>query len=613
MTGASAAVTAAEHVIVQVSNECGGPEALTYGTKLYRLDKRVLIGDLVKKIDEDHGMTGGMTYMDNKIMVVSVGIGDDQDDEFIIDGARQADRQVSNYAFSDEECIPNRIAIMKRKWKSQAANTVVTEVKLEESEDEGEWKTLGLTRPAWVSQKLKDMSKDVEEVAEKFEAVCKELEDAKKDVTVKEIGLFAIGQEFATRYLETKMFCSDEKQGIGLLSNWQTNRLQGVMSHVPREYHESDWMQERGEFNRVANKLTDTLTESSAGANWLSTTIDRPINKRAAAVVLSNMRASAKSHRSAEKADRPPAKAPPPGMQDARGSGSADPMPNQPRAVPEQPRAVDVRDDLRAMGGKARPGAVDVRLTDNTGKGPVARREADRRDENARREREDEEHRLSHLPDEVRAHNCDTRQAGMSFRGPVTDYLSKQFWGNEVRFLRGDVKFAYERWKIDCERQMKYLATRTCVFQGFHGFYEIMGTEFRAIVKGIARHRPEVMVLLTSRNERGVTLRGTVFVRYATEIDARNALIHFHGRRFGIHHLNVILSTRETTATPGNEKGKMPGGKAVSNENIILVRNEIAEMADHDVVLADWWGDVDLGRAFVTEFTGEGRRAHQHH
>jgi hypothetical protein len=608
MSGASAAA-AAGHVVIQVSNECGGPEALTYGTRMYRLDTRITIGDLVRKLDEDHGMTDGMTYMDNKIMVVSVGIGDDQDDEFIIDGARQVDRKVSDYDFSEEECIPNRVAIMKRKWKNQAANTVVTEVssgvqevKLEESEEEGEWKTLGLTRPAWVSQKLKDMSSEVEEVADKFEAVCKELEDAKKDVTEKEIGLFAIGQEFATRYLETKMFCSDEKQGIGLLSNWQTNRLQGVMSNVPKEFHESVWMQEKGEYNRVADKLTDNLTQSSAGASWLSTTIERPINKRAAALIMTNMIASAKNYKSAEKADRPVAKAPPPGMQDARGSGSLDPMPDQPR---------DVRDDLRA--GKARPGAVDVRLTDNTGKGPVARREAERRDENARRDREDEEHRLSELPEEVRAHNCETRQAGTSFHGQVSEFLSKTFWGNEVRFLKGDVKFAYESWKRDCERQMKYLATRTCVFQGFHGFYEIMGTEFHAIVKGIARHRPEVMVLLTSRNERGHTLRGTVFVRYATEIDARNALIHFHGRRFGIHHLNVILSTRETTATPGNEKGKMPGGKAVSNENIILVRADIVAMADHDVSLLGWWGDVDLARAFRTEYTGEGRRAHQHH
>jgi hypothetical protein len=219
---------------------------------------------------------------------------------------------------------------------------------------------------------------------------------------------------------------------------------------------------------------------------------------------------------------------------------------------------------------------------------------------------------LSHLPEEVRAHNCETRQAGMSFRGPVTDYLSKQFWGNEVRFLKGDVKFAYECWKRDCERQLKYLATRTCVFQGFHGFYAIMGTEFKCIVKGLARHRPEVVVLLTSRNERGNTLRGTVFVRYSTEINARNALIHFHGRRFGIHHLNVILSTRETTATPGNEKGKMPGGKAVSNDNIVLVRDDIVEMAEYNVPMSDWWGDIDLARAFRTEFTGEGRRAHQH-
>ena len=115
MSGASAAAAAAGHVIIQVSNECGGPESLTYGTRMYRLDTRISIGDLVKKLDEDHGMTEGMTYMDNKVMVVSVGIGDDQDDTFIIDGATQVDRKVTDFELSYEECIPNRVAIIKKK------------------------------------------------------------------------------------------------------------------------------------------------------------------------------------------------------------------------------------------------------------------------------------------------------------------------------------------------------------------------------------------------------------------------------------------------------------------------------------------------------------------
>ena len=190
-------------------------------------------------------------------------------------------------------------------------------------------------------------------------------------------------------------------------------------------------MQERGEFNRVANKLSDSVTEDSAGAGWLSTTLDRPMSKRAADVIMANIRASAKSHRGAEKSEGPPAKAPPPGMQqDVRsvgGAGSNDPM-------PQPPRAADARD-----AAKARPAAVDVRLTDNTGKGPVARRDAE-----AKRALEEEEYRMAERPEEVRAHRVDTRQAGNAFRGPVSDYVSEVFWGNQVRFLKGDVKVAHE-------------------------------------------------------------------------------------------------------------------------------------------------------------------------
>ena len=116
---------------------------------------------------------------------------------------------------------------------------------------------------------------------------------------------------------------------------------------------------------------------------------------------------------------------------------------------------------------------------------------------------------------------------------------------------------------------------------------------------------------MTSNNVRGNALRGSVFVRYRSEIDARNALTYFNGRRFGSHHLAVTLSTREAQAIVGDVKGKMPGGKAVSNDNIVLVRNDIVEMAEYDVALPDWWGDIDLARAFRTEYTGEGRRAHQ--
>ena len=73
------------------------------------------------------------------------------------------------------------------------------------------------------------------------------------------------------------------------------------------------------------------------------------------------------------------------------------------------------------------------------------------------------------------------------------------------------------------------------------------------------------------------------------------------------------LSTRETQAIVGDAKGKMPGGKAVSNENITLVRDDIRQMVGYEAPMEEWWGDINLAKAFRTEFAGEGRRSHQTH
>jgi hypothetical protein len=86
-------------------------------------------------------------------------------------------------------------------------------------------------------------------------------------------------------------------------------------------------------------------------------------------------------------------------------------------------------------------------------------------------------------------------------------------------------------------------------------------------------------------------------------------LTYFHGRRFNRHHLNVTLTTRETQLHVGDEKGKV-GGKGLSNDNILLDRADIVDMAERDDIPMELWGDIDFGKAFVTEPQGEGRKSH---
>ncbi len=136
-------------------------------------------------------------------------------------------------------------------------------------------------------------------------------------------------------------------------------------------------MQERGEFNHVANKLAD-LSEEDAGANWLSTKIEKPVNKRAATVVMTGIRASGKAQRSAAKSDGPPAKAPPAGMEQYvpfgdRARGSNEPMQQAPmQQAPMQQAPVQQAQnfaDGRNIGGKGGPAEL-VRGRPDDGKGP---------------------------------------------------------------------------------------------------------------------------------------------------------------------------------------------------------------------------------------------------
>ena len=77
------------------------------------------------------------------------------------------------------------------------------------------------------------------------------------------------------------------------------------------------------------------------------------------------------------------------------------------------------------------------------------------------------------------------------------------------------------------------------------------------------------------------------------------------------NYVSVTLSQRETQSQIGDDKGKV-GGKAVSNDNILLQRNDIMTIEANDPGL-DCWGDIIRERAFVPEFHGEGRRSHQTH
>jgi hypothetical protein len=316
--------------------------------------------------------------------------------------------------------------------------------------------------------------------------------------------------------------------------------------------------------------------------------------------VMANIKRSARIHKDNA---GPRAKAPPFGMGEARGSSSQEPMPQGGRGKGFYDGRNFVSNETgkgRSDGGKqeAGGGVGGTFGTDNKSAKTLA-------------EENEAEYAMQELPEEVRAHRCDTGKAGMTIREHVTIETSSLFWGNQVRFLKRDVKYAYDMWKIDSEKVHQYLATRTLLFQGFVGFYELYGIEMRTIVKGLARHRPDVIVLLVSNNSHGITLRGSAFVRYRSEIDARHAMSYFHARKFGPRaHLDVKLSTRETLARVGDEKGKMAGGKAVSNENITLQREDIVDMADRADVDMSMWGEVDATKIFVQEYHGEGRKAH---
>jgi hypothetical protein len=350
----------------------------------------------------------------------------------------------------------------------------------------------------------------------------------------------------------------------------------------------------------VANKLQEYMKEETgASSSWLATSIERKVNRSAAEVVMSNIKANARIHKDKT---GPPAKAPPFGMTETRGVGSHDPMPHGGRGKGFQ----DGRQFVENTTGKGRPdfGKQEV------GGGVGGTFGTERKSARVLAEENEAEYALAEMPEEVRAHRVDTTKAGMTIREHVTIETSSLFWGNQIRFLRGDVKYAYDMWKNDSERLHTYLATRTLLFQGFVGFYELYGKEFNTIVKGLARHRPDVIVLLVSNNAHGKTLRGSAFVRYRSEIDARHAMTHFNGRKFGSRNLDVKLSTRETQARVGDEKGKMAGGKAVQNDNITLQREDIVDMAERDNVDMAMWGEVDLSRVFVQEYHGEGRKAH---
>jgi hypothetical protein len=193
--------------------------------------------------------------------------------------------------------------------------------------------------------------------------------------------------------------------------------------------------------------------------------------------------------------------------------------------------------------------------------------------------------RMAELSERIRCHRVDTTRAGMHVKGHVTIETAAEFWGSQICLLRGDVKYAYDMWKTDCETMRIYLATRTLLIQGFVGFHRVHGKECNTIVKGLARYRPDVIVLLARyRPESGKTLRGSALVRYHSEVDARDALNYFHGRRFDKHYLHVTLSNCETQAKVWQWQ----------SDSIMLQFEDIIDMSQCTNVDMSLWGEVNL-------------------
>jgi hypothetical protein len=192
--------------------------------------------------------------------------------------------------------------------------------------------------------------------------------------------------------------------------------------------------------------------------------------------------------------------------------------------------------------------------------------------------------RMAELSERIRSHRVDTTRAGMHVKGHVTIETAAEFWGCQISLLRGDVKYAYDMWKTDCEIMRTYLATRTLLMQGFVGFHRAHGKECNTIVKGLARYRPDVIILLASDGVNGKTLRGSAFVRYHSEVDARDALNYFHGRRFGEHYLHVTLSNCETQARVWQ----------MQSDSILLQFEDIIDMSQCTNVDMSLWGEVNL-------------------
>jgi hypothetical protein len=219
--------------LIQVSDQTGVPAAVSYGCKKYRVSKDTRVDKLVDTVVKDHGLPDDSDYMKDKMMCVKVGIGDAQDETFLLwEGETTKGMSLKEFAFSERESIPNRVAIMNSAWQREVADDDIREIhEVKEEDHETEWGLRNMTRQEWVFAKGQQMSHDVAQVADKYEDVLNDLRNARKDVMMKEEGLFEIGKEFATRYLDTKMWCLSEGVGNGMLSDWKTNRLEGVLAN----------------------------------------------------------------------------------------------------------------------------------------------------------------------------------------------------------------------------------------------------------------------------------------------------------------------------------------------------------------------------------------------
>ncbi len=150
-------------LLSQVSNQTGSPEAVAYGCKKYRVSMDTRVDKLVDTVVKDHRLPDDSDYMKDKMMCVKVGIGDAQDETFLLwEGETTKGMSLKEFAFSENTSIPNRVAIMHSAWQREVADDDMREIieEVKEEDLETEWGLKGMSRQAWVYAKGQQMLQD---------------------------------------------------------------------------------------------------------------------------------------------------------------------------------------------------------------------------------------------------------------------------------------------------------------------------------------------------------------------------------------------------------------------------------------------------------------------